>query len=90
MYHDFEKLIDAFPRLGTSVVPMLSYEATTDESMSGGPVWIYDDDSGRRYLVGIHRGRNLFCNHADAVLVNASVIQQLNLWGVKRGLLSLA
>jgi len=88
-YYDFDRVVDASPRINNQVAAVIRYAAMAGNGQSGGPVWIKEKSNGRRYLVAIHRARESVSNaDREGVLITPSLIQQLYSWGVPRNLLS--
>jgi V8-like Glu-specific endopeptidase len=88
LYHDFDKVQDAFRRENGALVSLVTYDAYASPGQSGGPVWTKDKVTGHRYLVAVHRGKNPRGEN-EGVLITPQVIKQLDNWGVKREWLSI-
>ena len=88
LWHSFDRVIDAFPKINGKVLDLLLYQADTSEGMSGSPVWIKWMNE-RRYLLGIHSS---FFNFFDkntgqkkpanvAALITPRMVAQWQKWG---------
>jgi V8-like Glu-specific endopeptidase len=53
---DFDSVIAIDPRERGASRPLLVYRNDISEGQSGGPVWVVDRVTGKRYLVAIHAG----------------------------------
>ena len=83
LVHDFDSVIDVLKK-------QFTFAANTSKGQSGGPVWIYDKNTARRYLVGIISGDERFGLHDVGVLITPSMIDQFVRWGVPRNWMSIA
>lgn len=86
---DFDSVLSVGPRLVGKTRPLIRYRADTRRGHSGGPVWVMDRNTKKRYLVGVHAvsesGRNRL-----GVMITDDVIAQLGKWGVSKSSLAIS
>lgn len=89
----FDAVRDAPPTIkGRPVNELITYLTDTSEGQSGAPVWLFFPNTGRRYLVAVHRGE---CHPALdgckpaassrptsnlGVLITKEVVDQIEAW----------
>ncbi|MDH3461630.1 MAG: trypsin-like peptidase domain-containing protein [Burkholderiaceae bacterium] len=76
--------------VGTDTRPLLTFYATMGNGQSGGPVWVVDRNTKKRYLVAVYFGRDNNTGAQLGRLITPDVINQLENWGIQRHKLSLS
>lgn len=74
MRSGFASVVRTFPRDAGSgrIVPLVTHRAATTSGVSGGPIWTFDENPPRRWLVALHTGT--FENAPSGLLIRPPLI----------------